>query len=201
MASNVEIANLALTKLGAERIVSFDDPSKEARALTAIYDLVRDDELRRHRWNFAFKRASLAALPDAPEWGYTLQYELPSDCLRVDQVGEYFESYLAPGIEYRGGPDMPYQIEGRRILTDIAAPLVIRYIYRVTDSGQFDASFVEALACRLAAQLAEDLSQSTGKGEQARKDYQSAIAWARRVSAIEKPPEDPPDNAWLMARL
>ena len=61
MSSKVEIGNLALTKLGAARITSFADDSKQARALSAIFDPMRDAELTLHPWSFAILRASLPA--------------------------------------------------------------------------------------------------------------------------------------------
>ena len=66
MAGKVEIANRALTKLGAERILLLTDPSKEARVMNAMFDTVMDAELRRHRWKFALKRATLPALVATP---------------------------------------------------------------------------------------------------------------------------------------
>ena len=45
MTSVVGICNLALTKLGAARITSLTDDTKQARALNAIYEATRDAEL------------------------------------------------------------------------------------------------------------------------------------------------------------
>ena len=61
MASEVDIANRALQKLGAESIVSLTQDSENARACNLCYEPIRDAELRAHPWNFAIKRASLAA--------------------------------------------------------------------------------------------------------------------------------------------
>jgi hypothetical protein len=92
-------------------------------------------------------------------------------------------------------------IEGRKILTNYAAPLRVRYVSRVEDTSQWDASFVEAFACRLAVEMAEDLTQSTGKKESAKDDYKTAIAKAIRADGIEQPPQDLPDDAWMLSRL
>src|SRR5690606_18101386 len=121
--------------------------------------LRRDALLRAFNWNFAMKRASLPALADAPTWGYTYQYQLPSDCLMPVQVGEY---YVIPGMaDYIGGTDdEPFRIEGRTIATDWSAPLKIRYIRKVTNSGEFDALFVEALAADIAVHTCFAITQS-----------------------------------------
>ena len=66
MASNVQIANSALTKLGAARIMSLSDNKKEAREINAIFELRRDHLLRSHNWSFAMERTTLPALDDTP---------------------------------------------------------------------------------------------------------------------------------------
>lgn len=200
MANDVDIANSALTKLGADRITDLSDNVKEAREINAIYDLRRNHLLRAYNWNFAMYRTSLSALADAPAWGYSLQYQLPADCLRPVQIDD---AWLIPGLaDYMGGPDSElFRIEGRTIQTDIAAPLKIRYIRRVTNAGEFDDSFVEVLACDLAYQVAEALTQSNSKRDAAKMDRREAILEAIRANAIELPPQHIPDDSWIMSRL
>ena len=55
-ASSTEICNNALTLIGARRIVSVNDPSKEGRACNDNYDISRKALLRLHPWNFATMR-------------------------------------------------------------------------------------------------------------------------------------------------
>lgn len=199
MTSKVAIANRALTKLGAARILSMDDDNTQGRAVSSLYDTVRDAELRAKNWRFAIKRASLPALSTTPAWGFSVQYQLPSDCLRIVQVGEY---YLGPSMaDYRTGPDIPFRIEGQQILTDIDAPLKVRYIFRETDPTHFDACFVEAFACRLAAELAEPLTQSNTKRKLAWDEREQALKDALRANAIESPPTPLPDDSWVISRL
>jgi hypothetical protein len=199
MASAIDIANFALTKLGDARIISFQDDNKQGRAVTALYDKVRDDELRRHLWNFAMKRVILPADADAPAWGFTKQFSLPADCLRVVQVNDFIITQSLQN--YKDSVQLPYSIEGRKIATDFPAPLKVRYIYRVTDANQFDSTFVAALSARLAYELCEDLTQSNAKKQAAWQDYKNVIAEARRFDAIENPPETAVDDSWILARL
>jgi hypothetical protein len=144
MASQVEIANRALTKLGAARIISFDDDNKQARAINSMFGIVRDAELRAHLWSFTVKRTSLAALTTTPDWGYDYEYQLPSDYMRLLQVNDI---YPGPSMEdYRNQAVAEYVVEGRKILTNLVAPLKIRYCARIEDTTQWDAAFVEAFA-------------------------------------------------------
>jgi len=199
MASQVEIANRALTKLGAARIISFGDDNKQARAVQSMFTIVRDAELRAHLWSFAVKRASLAALTSTPDWGFDYEYELPSDCLRLIQVND---TYQGPDLsDYRNSSTAEYMLEGGKILANYVAPLKIRYIRREEDTAQWDSTFVEAFACRLAAEMAEDLTQSNQKKDAAWKEYQQAISIAIRSGAVEQQPQDMPDDSWVLSRI
>lgn len=199
MASSVEIVNSALTKLGAKRIMDLSDTQKEAREMNAIFELRRDYLLRTYNWSFAMKRASLSALVTTPEWGYTLEYQLPTDCLRVVQVNDYWD---VPGYaDYLNSPDEEmYRIEGRTIRTNLGAPLKLRYLRKVTNSGEFDAAFNEVFACDLAFNCAEALTQSNSKKESAREDRREAVMMAVRSNAIELPPQMLPDSSWVLSR-
>jgi hypothetical protein len=199
MASRVEIANRALTKVGEARIMSLDDDVEAARVISALWDVVRDAELRSRNWNFSVKREALAALSAAPSWGFAVQYQLPSDCLRVVQVGEFFPG---PSMsDYRNRSESMWQIEGGKILTDYEAPLKIRYVARIEDTGSWDALFVEVFACRLAVEICERITQSNTKRELAWNEYGDAIKSAVRADAIENPPEPLPDDSWMLSRL
>lgn len=79
----IEICSSALSLIGADTILSFDDESQEARVANAIYETYRNALLQEHRWRFAIKKTSLAQLSDAPLYGYDHAYQLPSDFLLV----------------------------------------------------------------------------------------------------------------------
>jgi hypothetical protein len=199
MASQVEIANRALTKLGAARIISFADDNKQSRSVNSMFNVVRDAELRAHLWSFTIKRDSLPALTTTPAWGYDYEYQLPPDCLRLLEVDDI---YPGPNLDdYRNANTQEFTIEGLKILTNKDAPLKIRYVSRVADTTQWDATFVEAFACRLAMEMCEDLTQSNSKKESVKDDYNTAIMMAIRANAIELPPQDLPDDSWVMSRL
>lgn len=197
MSSQVEIANYALTLVGEARIGSFDDDSEAARLLNVVWPIVRDAELRANAWNFATRRASLAALESVPAWGYAKQFALPDDFLRLIEVdGQYV---AAP-------TDSPpaYQIEhgesGSVLLADLGAPLRIRYGARVDDTARFDPLFAVALGCALAAAINERISQSNTKQQLIYAQYKEALFRAQQADAIELPPQTLPESAWILAR-
>lgn len=201
MASEVEIANVALTLLGENRIVSLDDDVKAAREVKALFTTVRNALLAGYNWSFAMTRAQLPALSAAPAFGYKNQYQLPQDplCLRLVQIGDFFAGIDL--VDYRGASTEEWQIEGRVLLTDYSSPLNIRFIREITDTAQFAPNFTKAFGAQLAVDLAEPLTQSDTKYQKARDQLNREIGLAIRANAIELPPKKLADDDWIMSRL
>lgn len=199
MASQVEICNRALIKLGAGQITSITDNSKAARILSGLWDTVRKAELSRRFWVFALTRAQLAALATKPSWGFAYQYQLPTDFLKLAQVNDTF---VPPGMmDYRNADDSTYAIEGQNLLTDLGAPLKIRYVRDITDTGLFDPLFDEMLASKLAVEACYAITQSRDGQRTAQEDYKAAVREAALSNAIAKPPQGMLDDSWMMGRL
>jgi hypothetical protein len=186
--STVQAANRALQKLGAGRIESLTQDHPNARSMNAVFAPVRDAELRKYAWSFAIKRASIAADVDGPTWGDWNRYSLPNDFICLVRDNE-------------SGRTVDWKIEGQYILSADASPLEIRYIARITDTNVWDTLFFEAFAAKLALETCEEITQSTSKKESIKRDYDEAIAEARRLGAIEKEAQESPEDAWLDARL
>lgn len=198
MASDSDIANFALLRLGAAPILSLDDNVERARVMKTLYPVVRDAELTTHNWLFAMTRAKLAAVTTAPSWGYTNAFELPTDYLSIVQVGE-----TVPGLnlqDYRNTRQSDYRLEGHQVLTDLGAPLSILYTRQVPDPSQFDALFVLALGYKLALEACEKLTQSNTKIQILDAGYKDAIIKAIRNDSIQQSSEAIADDTWIMVR-
>jgi len=152
LATAVNICKLAVIQLGADQIVSLTQDSKEARLCNALYEHMRDSVLTDNIWNFAQKRAALAQLAEDPVYtddGVTIVYQIPSDSLKIN-----FTSI-------RG---ILFKIEEDKILSDTSG-LKIKYTARITDTGKYFPGFVTALAGRLAAEMAYNLTNSRSLAE------------------------------------
>lgn len=182
----IDCCNSALQRVGATTILSLSDNSPEARACTVAYSSNRRDELRKHPWNFSITRAVLAPDSTAPAFDYAYQFTLPSDCLRV----------LRPAT-----PDLDWQIEGRKILTNDSDTLYLRYISDVEDAAQWDPSFYNVVSAALAVDIVERLTQSNTKKQALTAEYNDAVKMARRMNAFESGPKDAADDDWWIARL
>lgn len=199
MASDVEIANVALTLLGTDRIMSLSDNVKAAREIDAVYTIARDGMLGAYNWSFAKTRAKLPELATAPAFEYLHQYAMPEDCLRLMFVGDYYAGLDL--TDYRGASTKLFEIEQRNILTDIGAPLNIKYVKRIEDPELFPPAFVNCFAAELAYMVAEAITESNTKKEFAAAQRRHYVNLAIRANAIELPPEKLPDDEWLIARL
>ena len=146
--NEVDICNLALDYLNVDPISTITDPTDKIGKLCARwYDNTRKSVLRMHTWNFAMKRATLAKDTAAPLHGYTTQYTLPSDYIRIVSVGE-------------DNCYQDYGLEGRKLLlndTD-STGLKIRYVYNSLNVEQYDPLFVELFALSLAYNISYPLS-------------------------------------------
>ena len=207
MASTVDIANAALQKLGAARIDDLSENSKAARACNNCYERMRDKELRIHRWNFAIKRAQLAASSTAPAFGPAYAYPLPADFLRLLPVDpEYIagSGLTIPGTLVTIGTSMDWRIEShedaRAIVTNEGAPLNIRYVAIVIDPNLMDPLFRDAVSCLMAWEMCEEITQSNVKKAAALEMYKMALADAKVTNALENVPEQSADSSWTTCR-
>jgi len=80
--TKLTIYNDALRQIGARRLSTTSDDVEEQRAITDIYDEVRDEILKEHAWTFAQKRYALIDMTttDVDEWeageSYTVDDEV-----------------------------------------------------------------------------------------------------------------------------
>ena len=146
MASETEVINMALGRIGAKRISDFDDTDEDnLQSVQARlhYAQTRDALLRSHWWRFARTRKRLSANATAPDFEYSYAFDLPNDFLR---------EWLPPwedNSEVQGRTRYSYSLEGKQLLSD-ESTMRLRYIRRVEDVAVFDPLFTEVLVLQLA---------------------------------------------------
>jgi hypothetical protein len=95
----MDIANVALRRVGAQRIDDLGENSVQARLTRDIIHAARRDLLTMHTWNFATRRTKLAELTSAPGFGFDNAFGLPDDLLRVVSVHPSDDNYAS--IRYK----------------------------------------------------------------------------------------------------
>ena len=186
MASPVTVCNEALLKLGAQTILDFTDDSDRARLCNTLYPSVRDTVFRLHKWSCLQKRASLPKLAAAPAWGFSFQYELPADCIKVNRTG----------LDEDG---LTWRVEGRALLTD-ESPVSVGYTSRIEDVNSWDPLLREAVTARLAAEMALPVTASGSIADKMWSLAAAKIQEARSMNAQEGTPEPLQSNILVDVR-
>jgi len=170
MASEVDICSNALTKLGAERIVSFDDGTNRSNLCRDFYPSVRDAVLRAYPWNCALAQQALVLDAAVPLFGYASKFLLPviPYCLRVLKAED----------------DPEFVIKGRYLYTDEDS-INIEFISRLTNPGLFDSLLREAIEARLAAELAYPITRTPSVAQTMWSLYEAKLREARTMDGME----------------
>lgn len=187
MATSISICSAALLQLGKSPISSFNEMGDTARLCSNLYPVERDSILRENDWNCATKRDVLAPMATVPPFGYTAQFQLPSDFLRLISIRD----------TRVGAPDCQgHKVEGRRILTSGAA-LPIVYVYRA-EEAVWDSKLVELMTARMLWKLAYPVTQSTSLRDELKNEYAALARTARAIDAQENPSEALSDDFTLL---
>ena len=175
MASVIQICNSALNQLGASSITALTENSKNARLCNERYTTVRDAIFRSHPWNCLVKRIQLAKDTDTPAWGFTSQYTLPSDCLRVLQIKDY---------------NLDYKIEGRKLLINEDTVFLI-YLAQITDVNELDVLLRETISAGLASDISYAITANLQVTKLMTEKYGLKLSEARHTDASEGYNTDP----------
>ena len=193
--TKVNICNSALAKVGATRISSLDDDKKQARLCKELYTIITQQMIESHPWNFAISRVEVAAVVAAPAFGFSYQFQVPSDCLRILNLQDDFsDDTVSQGSFYN------WKREGDKILTNDST-CKIKFIKDVSERPDlFSSNFSEALAYRLAADLAYPLAQSNQLASRMNQQYLVFLAYARSYDAQEGSSDRFSADQWLESR-
>ena len=189
MASEIEIANSALRKVGADTITSFDQGSPSANFMDDRFDETRNELLRLHYWNFATKRAQLARESTAPAFEYTYFYTRPSDWVRTVRA---FDNDAGTG-------HFDYREENGKIACN-SEQVFLAYIYLCEDPNAMTADFREALAWRLALDVAPSLANSAGMFDRMQMGFEAALMAAKSADALANRSRGLPRGSWVTSR-
>lgn len=173
--SEVTICNRALFRVGEPRITSLQDGTPTARLCAELYPQVRDEELRQHPWNFARRRATLSEVSPAPAFGWTHQFALPADCLRVLSLN---------GVEVSSVSE-EFEIEGygnHRVLLCNSDSARIIYTARVENTALFDVLFRKALSLSLAVELTTLIKDSDSLADRLLSEYLRVVQPVAKIA-------------------
>lgn len=185
MATQIEIANLALRRIGQKtRIVRLTDNSAASNAVADLWSVCRDAAQVAHPWFFNKRRATLVApdeLVDPARSGWAFVFTVPTDCL--------LPRFISPpggGRQTQQLPDqrVPFELEqnaagtGFVLLTDEESPELV-YSVRVERTDLYPPHFVDVLGWQLASELIVPLTAEPKYGPIVAGGLARALAGAR----------------------
>lgn len=197
MTTAVKIINLGLTKIAASKRVSSIEPPRSnlEKEMAENYPHWRDTELTRNRWYFSTEYVQLTQ--DASwtpgnndtEQARPYRYKVPNDGLRALRE-----------------KDTDWVQRGTYLYSAIQSAITVLFILRKSEA-EFDPLFIEVLACRVALDANELVTQSNTKFENRERWYKDALDEAARASAMVRGPVDlvgpdskPESYEWTSAR-
>ena len=151
MLSEVAICNLALGWVGGNQILSLNDPLTEAVICKANYDPARRALLETVAWTWAQSREDASPVITPPAYVTNLEWNAflrPANSLRIIKVTDVDEAYRLDWLR-----------EGDYILAP-GERIRMHFTLDITDTSKFPPLFDQALAARIAAEIAIPVSQS-----------------------------------------
>lgn len=200
MATETDICNLALALLGDDATVASIDPpegSAQAAHCAMFYPIARSTLTTLHEWGFCTRRAQLTRLVQAPLYGWTCAYAVPSNVARVIEVvgpsGEPLENYEIESAD-----------DGSSVLYTNAESASMRATYFVVNPARFPAAFTDALTWLLASMLAGPLLKGEMGAAAARRCldyfYTVKLPQARNIDATQRHNKPEHQAPWMAAR-
>lgn len=165
MTQPVDVANLALARLGARSIATLGDNSVEARSCNRLFNTVRDLLLGVQEWRFATARSGLIATDGGAPFPFLYQYVRPGFCIKPR-----FLTVAANGQNNMANDDrVPYEegvatVDGvlAQVINTTISPATLVYTYQVTDPTLWEPTFLSTMSIQLAAEIALPV---TGSGQ------------------------------------
>lgn len=195
--SNVQIANMALSLIGAKsKIESLDEKSPEAAECKLWFEHARSQALEGFDWSFARKRLQLGLHGDDPPDTWVYRYDYPADCVAMRKL----ENPVG-----RQADAVPFQIETsdngsqKTILTDLEEAIGV-YTFEQKANALYTLHFVDTFAASLAFRIAMPLTGKKAERNNALALFQALLVAAPAQNANEEVEDKPREAEHIRAR-
>lgn len=165
------IINKALLKCGLPLAAAINDCDWNA---ALIFESASHEVFRNYAWNFATRYVTLGQ-QGAPAFGFEYNFQLPADCAKVIDVH---------CLHDLRSPQARYAVQGKKLLTNVC-PCHLRYVSHDISVGDWPPDFADAVAWRIALEIAPLSAQTMAMTPQLMQGYNLALANAQAVDARE----------------
>lgn len=186
--SSTSIANKALRHLGQDPILSLEsDESVRGEAIRSAYEETLEEVLRDFDWKFAIVRKDLNADASYTGTDFSYRYILPTT------------PRLLRFLEVVNGNGEKYALEGSYIYSN-ASSMRIKYVAKISDPLQYDSTFTETFALKLAGVTGYKITGNQGLADAKLSMYEKVKLDAQVNDSQEKPQTYIEDSSWEAAR-
>ena len=185
MASKIDLISNALILIGDTPINSLTGGTRAQQVASNLYDNIVQNELTKHRWGFARKKAQLSLTADVPtddEWSNI--YQLPTDLLVLIKVY----------------PNTRYQVYGDKVYTNRGGALYCDYVYNVPES-EWPVYFSKMIEYALARDFASSIRDSDSARQTMSAEYVNQSRMARYTDSQQHPQERIHSNPFTDVRF
>ena len=181
--TKTQIVNLALTRIGEDPILTFDDEGKAAALARLHYPVVIAKMLREYTWNHSKKQGTLTPILPAPVFRFANRYPRPADFVRL--------------VALENDRDARWQVYVDGIYTDLGPPVNAEWIEDHGNVTIYDASFVDAVSLECAHRWVTPLAKSVALKTEIRSEFNDSISLARAIDAIEREENELDARTWV----
>lgn len=192
--TKVQIANLALTFIGAKPITAFTDTTQESVKIGLVWEAARMAVLRAHNWKFAKRRITLTVESTITHHGWTYIWDYPSYVAAIRKIYVTPEEIDPDPVDYDvfSGTDEVMYIATNEVYNNSGtneAYAEVTYYGETTDEAklyaQYDSAFAVALAAQAAYLLAQPLTGKNSIKEDMLKLYNQVLNEAKLADSRE----------------
>lgn len=175
------VANNALARINQPLLETLEQPDTSAILCRQLLPLAVGEILDTRPWRTARKRALIPALAEAPAFGFSYAFPLPSDFIRIVEL---------PDLE-----NDEWELEGSTILADVDA-LKIIYIATPEETKGLSPFLISAITTRLASKLVLSLTSDSSLYNAMYQESMNAIQLAITQEDAGKKDEMYETNSW-----
>jgi len=184
VASKIDLISNALILIGDKPLNSLTDNTRAAQVGSNLYDNIVQNELSKHRWGFARRKAQLSLTTDAVvDSEYNSIYQLPTDLITLIKIK----------------PNVNYQIYGDKVYCNLSSAVYCDYIANVAES-EWPIYFSKMIEYALATDFASSIRDSASSADRMSSMYINASRMARATDSMQHPPTPMISNPFVSVR-
>lgn len=185
MASKIDLISSALVLIGDKPINSLTGNERLKQVANSLYDDIVQNELSKHRWGFARKKAQLSLTTDTVidgEWRSI--YQLPTDLITLIKIK----------------PHTNYQVYGDKVYCNLNQALYCDYIANVAES-EWPVYFSQMIKYALAMDFAASVRDSSSIQQSLSVQYENASRMARYTDSQQHPQQPIVNRPFINVRF